>query len=78
MRFLCLAIGDPFPTVTWSFNGEMISFDDHRYSIGTTGEEYGSLRIINIVFSDRGEYTCTYNNTHGTVIAAATLTVQGK
>ncbi|XP_019853400.1 PREDICTED: hemicentin-1-like [Amphimedon queenslandica] len=75
VTFQCLAIGDPFPSVSWSFNDEIL-IQDSRYIIGDSGQDFGSLTISRIRFTDRGTYTCTYNNTHGTVMTSATLSVQ--
>lgn len=76
VTFQCLAIGDPFPSVSWSFNDEIL-IQDSRYVIGDFGQDFGSLTISSIRFTDRGMYTCTYNNTHGTVMTSAILSVQG-
>lgn len=76
VTFQCLAVGKPLPTVEWTYRGRTI-VPGSRYSIGTSGRNYGALTISNIQFTDRGQYVCRYNNTHGSVVTSASLTVQG-
>lgn len=74
--FSCSALGDPFPSVTWSFNGTTLS-NGAKYQIETNGQDFGRLTIVDTTFNDRGEYRCTYNNTVGSASTTVMLTVQG-
>ena len=78
VTFFCLAIGQPFPNVTWFFNNQLIVADNTKYIIGNTGTTFGALTIEDIKFADRGRYTCKYSNLHGDIETSATLIVQGK
>ena len=74
--FRCLATGTPTPDHSWYYNGTSIIVGD-KYSIGGPGIDYGSLIIRRVEFSDRGDYTCVYNNSVKTLSLDAALSVQG-
>jgi hypothetical protein len=74
VTFQCLGTGDPFPSVTWSFDNEPLN--DTRHTIGDKGTLFGSLTITDIIYNDRGLYVCSYSNSHGSIKASARLTVQ--
>lgn len=70
----CVVGGDPPPDVLWRRTagggnmplGRVIVLQDH------------SLKIEDITVDDEGEYTCDVDNTVGSLIASAVLTVQCK
>ena len=74
--FRCLATGTPTPDHSWYYNDTSIIVGD-KYSIGGPGVNYGSLIIRRVEFSDRGEYTCVYNNSVKILSLDAALSVQG-
>ena len=76
VTFRCLGTADPDPNVTWSFNGEQINLVE-RYNIGESGVLFGSLTINDVVYTDQGTYTCTYENIRGSISISTLLTVQG-
>lgn len=77
VTFRCIADGNPFPSVAWTFNDTTLLNGD-KYQIETSGSEFGLLRIMNTTFDDRGTYTCTFNNSLDSASATVRLTVQGK
>ena len=76
VTFRCIALGDPFPSVEWIFNDTVLSNGD-KYQIESSGSDFGLLRIMDTTFSDRGAYTCRFNNTIGTASTTVHLNVQG-
>ncbi|MED6249108.1 Microfibrillar-associated protein 3-like [Ataeniobius toweri] len=70
----CNVTGEPFPSVEW--------FNSHgeRLDTQTSGGKWwllddGVLNITSIEFSDRGKYTCTATNVHGSSNGTVTLRV---
>ena len=65
-----------------SVNGTMKSIaTSGKYQItdnSVSPDEYGRLLIRNAQFEDRGTYVCLARNRLGSVIASATLSVQGE
>ena len=76
VTFQCFGAGEPFPNVTWTFDGSELILGD-KYVVAEVGANFGALTIFNVTFEDRGVYTCTYTNVHGSPSAMAELTVQG-
>ena len=76
VTFQCFGGGAPFPNVTWTFGGSELT-PGEKYAIADGGHSFGALTIFNVTFEDRGTYTCTYSNPHGSPYALADLTVQG-
>ena len=71
-EFPCEAKGTPEPLVTWSFNGVPIDTEKSgRHSISPLG----TLRIIKLVTTDSGLYTCTASSIAGTTQWSASLDV---
>ena len=59
--------------------GKSISTNDSKYSLkGENSTLYGQLTIFNTDLNDAGNYTCVVSNVHGTIMAIASLTVQGE
>lgn len=52
--------GNPFPSITWSFNGTSISNDSAKYMITNS-----SLIVRDISRDDAGLYNCTAVNMLG-------------
>ena len=70
-NFVCQAVGEPVPDITWYFNGVMINVSDNnsKYTIVsrslniTTIEN--TLTVYNVTSSDVGVYNCTATNIFG-------------
>ncbi len=77
--FECFATGVPTVEINWFFKGSrIIPEGGNKYFIGPFGDDnYGSLTIYNLEFTDAGMYTCEANNTHGSDSTTAMLEVQG-
>ena len=84
VTFLCQAVGEPVPDISWYFNGVMINVSDNsnKYMITsrslniTTTEN--TLTVYNVTSSDVGTYTCNSSNIIGSVTSSGTLTVTSK
>ena len=66
--FICQAVGQPIPIISWYFNDVMIS-NSSKYmivsnSLNTTNTE-NTLTVYNITSADVGVYTCTATNVAG-------------
>ena len=81
--FLCEAVGEPVPDISWYFNDVMINDSDNssKYMITsrslniTTTEN--TLTVYNVTSSDVGTYTCTATNTVGNDSNSGRLQVNG-
>ena len=67
--FVCQAVGEPVPYVSWYFNGVMINVSDSKYmivsrSLNITTTE-NTLTLYNVASSDVGVYTCNATNIIG-------------
>ena len=82
--FECDALADPQHTISWTFtnvSGIVTAVNDSsKYSIVTNRNttRFGELTVMNVVYEDRGVYTCTATNRIGSVTASANLTVHGE
>ena len=82
--FECDALADPDHTISWTFSnisGEATAVNDSsKYFIVTNRSttRFGELTVINVVYEDRGVYTCTATNRIGSVTASANLTIHGE
>ena len=82
VSFLCEAIGEPVPNISWYFNGVMINVSDtSKYkieprSINTTTTE--TLTVNNVTSFDVGTYICNATNIIATDTSIGVLTVNGK
>ena len=82
--FLCQAVGEPVPDISWYFNGVMINVSDNssKYMIMsrllniTTTEN--TLTVYNVTSSNVGTYTCNSSNIIGSVTSSGILTVTSK
>ena len=79
--FLCEAVGEPVPDISWYFNDVMINVSDNssKYmivsrSLNITTTE-NTLTVDNVTSSDVGTYICNASNIIGSVTSAGILTV---
>ena len=84
VTFLCEAVGEPVPDISWYFNGVMINVSDNssKYmimsrSLNITTTE-NTLTVYNVTSSDVGTYTCNSSNIIGSAISSGILTVTSK
>ena len=85
--FICTALAFPMHYVEWTFinsDGEStviintIEGNNTKYRIDNTmSPTFGQLIIVDVQYSDRGEYVCRAINEVDTARAEATLTVHG-
>ena len=84
VTFLCQAVGEPVPDISWYFNGTMINRSDNssKYMImsrslnKTTTEN--TLTVYNVTSPDVGTYTCNSSNIIGSTTSSGILTVTSK
>ena len=84
VTFLCQAVGEPVPDISWYFNGVMINVSDSssKYmimsrSLNITTTE-NTLTVYNLTSSDVGTYTCDSSNMIGSVTSSGILSVTSK
>ena len=84
VTFLCQAVSEPVPDISWYFNGVMINVSDNssKYmimsrSLNITTTE-NTLTVYNVTSSDVGTYTCDSSNFIGSVTSSGILTVTSK
>ena len=84
VTFLCQAVGEPAPDISWYFNGVTINVSDNsrKYmimsrSLNITTTE-NTLTVNNVTSSDVGTYTCNSSNIIGSVTSSGILTVTSK
>ena len=84
VTFLCQAVGEPVPSISWYFNDVMINVSDNssKYmivsrSLNITTTE-NTLTVYNVTSSDVGTYTCSASNIIGNVTSSRVLTVTSK
>ena len=84
ISFLCQAVGEPVPDISWYFNDVMINVSDNssKYmivsrSLNITTTE-NTLTVYNVTSSDVGTYTCNASNDIGSVTSSGVLTVTSK
>ena len=83
VTFLCQAVGEPVPDISWYFNGVMINVSDNssKYmimsrSLNITTTE-NTLTVYNVTSSDVGTYTCNATNIVGKDSTNGHLQVNG-
>ena len=84
VTFLCQAVGEPVPNISWYFNVVMINVSDNssKYmivsrSLNTTTTE-NILTVYNVTSSDVGTYTCNSSNIIGSITSSGILTITSK
>ena len=84
VTFLCQAVGEPIPDISWYFNGVMINVSDNssKYmmmsiSLNITTTK-NTLTVYNVTSSDVGTYTCNASNIFESDISFGILTVNSK
>ena len=84
VTFLCQAMGEPIPDISWYLNDVMINISDNssKYmimsrSLNVTTTE-NTLTVYNVTSSDAGTYTCNSSNIIGSVTSSGILTVTSK
>ena len=70
--FSCQADGEPFPTISWYFNGTALA-DPTKYNITNN-----TLDIVSVESSDVGTYTCNATNVVSSDTSSGVLTVNGE
>ena len=82
MTFICQAVGEPVPTISWNFDGTIINISDtSKYSISNSingTEVTSSITILNTQSSNAGMYTCKAENFISTNKSSGILTVNGE
>ena len=71
--FVCQALGDPLPTITWFKAANQITADTPRVVLSAS-----RLTITNVTLEDDGYYTCRAVFPRGTTEAQAFLDVRCK
>ena len=84
VTFICEAVGEPLPDISWYFNSVMINVSDNssKYmivsrSLNITTTE-NTLTVYNVTSSDVGTYTCNSSNIIEGVTSSGVLTVTSK
>ena len=83
VTFLCQAVGEPVPTITWYFNSSVsIKQNTSKYmivsrSLNITTTE-NTLTVYNVTSSDAGIFTCESMNSVGETSKSGILTVTSK
>ncbi|MCJ8735338.1 hypothetical protein PDJAM_G00245660 [Pangasius djambal] len=66
VRFRCLAIGNPTPTLKWLKNGKEFK-KDQRIGGFMVRERLWAIIMDSVVPSDSGNYTCVVENKYGSI-----------
>ena len=78
VTFICAAIGEPVPTISWYFNNILLNDSDHNIFSTVSGIVVESLlTIFTARSSDVGTYTCHAENFMGTDRSSGILTING-
>ncbi|XP_065913065.1 hemicentin-1-like isoform X2 [Dysidea avara] len=78
--FVCQAIGEPVPEISWYFNGAMINVSDtSKYTVTSVSVNISTtqstLNIFNAASVDVGTYVCNATNVAGSARSTAVLTI---
>ena len=79
--FTCQATGEPVPTISWYFNGDLLVNGMERMILVTSlnsTTNSSTLTIMNIQSSDVGTYTCNATNVVSNDTSSGILTVNGE
>ena len=78
--FTCQATGEPVPTISWYFNGALLT-DGATHTISETSVNtttISSRLIMSVQSSDVGTYTCNATNVVSSDTSSGVLTVIGE
>ena len=81
VSFSCQATGEPVPTISWYFNGNLlVNGMEHMISMMSlnTTTISSTLTIMNVQSSDVGTYTCNATNVVSSDTSSGVLTVNGE
>ena len=82
VTFLCQAVGEPVPNISWYFNDINVSDNSSKYTIMSRSLNISTtentLTVYNVTSSDVGTYTCNSSNFVGSVTSSGILTVTSK
>ena len=75
----CVSTGGPATTVTWTRDGETVSYDDYHVLSQTVTDIMGSTcsNVLTVTGREPGSYQCAVANDRGSA-SSQPLTVQGK
>ena len=76
----CNATGDSVPTITWRYNGTVITQSDPLYTINTTSTSTYSISTLLIPTVDSttvGSYSCEAVNMITSVSSTSTVSILG-
>ena len=84
--FICQAIGEPFPNITWLFNNVTVNTNANmnKYNITQTQSSVensnviNTLKILSVESTDVGTYTCIAINLISSDLSSGILTVNGE
>ena len=79
--FSCQATGEPVPTISWYFNGNLlVNGIEHMISMMSlnTTTISSTLTVMNVQSSDVGTYTCNATNVVSSDTSSGVLTVNGE
>ena len=84
VTFLCQAVGEPVPDISWYFNDVMINVSDNSSKYMIVSRSFNittienTLTLYNVISSDVGTYTCNASNIIGSVTSSGILTITSK
>ena len=76
--FTCQATGGPAPTISWYFNGVLLTDGTISETSVNTTTISSTLTIMSVESSDVGTYTCNATNVISTDTSSGVLTVNGE
>lgn len=76
-KLVCAVYGEPQPQIAWQKDGgnDFPAARERRMHVMPTDDAFF---IMKVKPSDMGVYSCTAHNAAGTIVANASLTVEGK
>ena len=77
-------LADPEHNISWKFTNfsgvltEITNSSKYFIVANRNTTRFGELTVMNVVYEDRGKYTCTATNSIESIVASANLTVHGE